>query len=275
MGIKKYKPTSPVRRDGSVLDFAEITKSQPEKSLLRPLKKTGGRNNHGHITSRRRGGGHKRMYRVIDFKRRKTGVPAQVHSIEYDPNRSANIALLHYADGEKAYIIAPLGLEVGQTVMSGPNAEPNPGNAMRLADIPIGLHIHNVELAPGRGGQLCRSAGSYSQLMAREGSYAVVLLPSGELRRIHTSCLATIGRMGNSDHQNVKLGKAGRKRHMGRRPEVRGTAMNPVDHPMGGGEGRTAGGRHPCSPTAVLSKGGRTRRRNNPTNKFIIRRRKK
>lgn len=275
MGIKKYKPTSAGRRHGSVLDFAEITKSQPEKSLLRPLKKTGGRNNHGHITSRRRGGGHKRMYRVIDFKRRKMGVPAKVHSIEYDPNRSANIALLHYADGEKAYIIAPLGLEVGQTVMSGPAAEPNPGNAMRLADIPIGLHIHNVELAPGRGGQLCRSAGSYSQLMAREGSYAVVLLPSGELRRIHTSCLATIGRMGNSDHQNVKLGKAGRKRHMGRRPEVRGTAMNPVDHPMGGGEGRTAGGRHPCSPTAVLSKGGRTRRRNNPTNKFIIRRRKK
>ncbi len=275
MGIKKYKPTSAGRRHGSVLDFSDHTKTKPEKSLLRPLKKTGGRNNHGRITCRRRGGGHKRMYRVIDFKRKKLGVPAKVHSIEYDPNRSANIALLHYADGDKTYIIAPLGLEVGQTVMSGPGAEPNPGNAMRLADIPIGLHIHNIELNPGRGGQICRSAGSYSQLMAREGSYAVVLLPSGELRRIHTSCMATIGRIGNSDHQNIKLGKAGRRRHMGRRPKVRGTAMNPVDHPMGGGEGRTAGGRHPCSPTAVLAKGGRTRRRNHPTDKFIIRRRKK
>jgi large subunit ribosomal protein L2 len=275
MGIKKYKPTSAGRRHGSVLDFSELSKVKPEKSLLRPLKKTGGRNNHGRITCRRRGGGHKRRYRVIDFKRRKLDVPARVATIEYDPNRSANIALLHYADGEKAYIIAPLGLSVGDTLMSGPNAEPNTGNAMALADIPIGLQIHNVELTAGRGGQICRTAGSYAQLMAREGNYAVVLLPSGELRRIHIKCMATIGRIGNTDHQNVKLGKAGRRRHMGRRPKVRGTAMNPVDHPMGGGEGRTAGGRHPCGPTAVLSKGGRTRSRTNPSNKFIIRRRKK
>lgn len=275
MGIKKYKPTSAGRRHGSVLDFSGLSKVKPEKSLLRPLKKTGGRNNHGRITCRRRGGGHKRRYRVIDFKRRKLGVPARVATIEYDPNRSANIALLHYADGEKAYIIAPLGMSVGDTVMSGPDAEPNAGNAMCLADIPIGLQIHNVELLAGRGGQICRTAGSYAQLMAREGKYAAVLLPSGELRRIHINCMATIGRIGNTDHQNVKLGKAGRRRHMGRRPKVRGTAMNPVDHPMGGGEGRTAGGRHPCGPTAVLSKGGRTRRRNHPSDKFIIRRRKK
>ena len=275
MAIKKYKPTSAGRRHGSVLDYSELSKVKPEKSLLRPLKKTGGRNNHGRITSRRRGGGHKRRYRVIDFKRTKQGIPARVATIEYDPNRSANIALLHYADGEKAYIIAPLGLKVGATVMAGPEAEPNAGNAMRLADIPIGLQIHNIELMSGRGAQICRTAGSFSQLMAREGNYAVVLLPSGELRRIHVNCMATIGRIGNSDHQNVKLGKAGRRRHMGRRPKVRGTAMNPVDHPMGGGEGRTAGGRHPCSPTAVLAKGGRTRSRSNPSNKFIIRRRKK
>lgn len=275
MGIKSYKPTSPGRRHGNVLDFAEITTSKPEKSLLRPLKKTGGRNNHGRITSRRRGGGHKRRYRMIDWKRDKDGVPARVATIEYDPNRSANIALLHYADGDKRYIIAPLGLEVGNTVTSGPGSEAHPGNAMKLADIPIGLTIHNVELKIGRGGQVCRSAGSSAQLTARDGAYAVVAMPSGELRRIHVECRATIGRVGNTDHQNVKLGKAGRKRHMGRRPEVRGTAMNPVDHPMGGGEGRTAGGRHPCSPTAVLAKGGRTRRKNHPTDKFILRRRKK
>ncbi len=275
MGIKNYKPTSPGRRDGTVLDFAEITCTKPEKSLLRPLKKSGGRNNYGRITVRHRGGGHKRRYRVIDFKRSKDGVPAKVKTIEYDPNRSANIALLWYADGEKRYIIAPLGLEVGQTLLSGPTADPLPGNAMRLADIPLGLMIHNIELHAKKGAQLCRSAGSYAQLQAREGNYAVVLLPSGELRRIHVECRATIGRVGNQDHQNVKLGKAGRRRHMGRRPKVRGTAMNPIDHPLGGGEGRTKGGRHPCSPTAVLAKGGRTRRRNNPTDKFILRRRKK
>ena len=275
MGIRKYKPTSPGRRHGSVLDFTEITRSKPEKSLLRPLKKTGGRNNRGRITCRHRGGGHKRQYRVIDFKRDKDGIPARVATIEYDPNRTCFIALLHYADGEKRYILAPIGLEVGQTIQSGSDSDPNPGNSMRLSDIPIGVQIHNVELQPGRGGQICRSAGAAAQLQAREGKYAVLLLPSGELRRVHVKCRATIGRVGNTDHQNVKLGKAGRKRHLGRRPHVRGTAMNPNDHPMGGGEGRTAGGRHPCSPTGVLAKGGRTRRRNNPTNAFIIRRRKK
>ncbi len=275
MGIKTYKPTSPGRRDGSVLDYKELTTTKPEKSLLRPLKKTGGRNNRGRITSRRRGGGNKRRYRVIDFKRDKVGIPARVATIEYDPNRSCFISLLHYVDGEKRYILSPLGLEVGTMIQSGPDAEPTVGNAMKLKDIPIGLQIHNIELKIGRGGQICRTAGGAAQLMAREGQYAVVLMPSGELRRIHIECMATIGRVGNTDHQNVKLGKAGRNRHRGRRPKVRGTAMNPVDHPMGGGEGRTAGGRHPCSPTGVLAKGGRTRSRSNPTDKFIIRRRKK
>lgn len=275
MGIKKYKPTSPGRRDGSVLDYKELTTTTPEKSLLRPLKKSGGRNNRGRITSRRRGGGNKRRYRVIDFKRNKPGVPARVATIEYDPNRSCFICLLHYVDGEKRYILAPLGLEVGTMLQSGSDAEPTTGNAMKLKDIPIGLQIHNIELKIGKGGQICRTAGGAAQLMAREGQYAVVLMPSGELRRIHIECMATIGRVGNTDHQNVKLGKAGRNRHRGRRPKVRGTAMNPVDHPMGGGEGRTAGGRHPCSPTGVLSKGGRTRSRSNPSDKFIIRRRKK
>lgn len=275
MGIKSYKPTSPGRRHGNVLDFVELTTSKPEKGLLAPLKKTGGRNNHGRITARRRGGGHKRRYRIIDWKRDKDGVPAKVATIEYDPNRSANIALLHYADGEKRYILAPLGLTQGQTVVSGPGSDPRPGNAMKLIDIPIGQTVHNIELKVGRGGQVCRSAGSSAQLTARDGEYAVISMPSGELRRIHVQCRATIGRVGNTDHQNVKLGKAGRKRHMGRRPEVRGTAMNPVDHPMGGGEGRTAGGRHPCGPTGKLSKGGRTRRRNHPSDKFILRRRRK
>ena len=275
MGIRKYKPTSPGRRHGSVLDYSEITCTTPEKSLLRPLKKTGGRNNHGRITCRHRGGGHKRRYRLIDFKRNKDGVPARVATIEYDPNRTCFIAKLVYADGEKRYILAPIGLEVGQTLTSGEGSEPNPGNAMPLENIPVGVQVHNIELQPGRGGQICRSAGTAAQLQAREGSYAVVLLPSGELRRIHVTCRATIGRVGNTDYQNVKLGKAGRRRHLGRRPHVRGTAMNPVDHPMGGGEGRTAGGRHPCSPTAVLAKGGRTRRRNHPTDRFIIRRRKR
>jgi len=275
VGIKTYKPTSPGRRHGSVLDFSELTAKKPERSLLRPLKKTGGRNNRGRITCRHRGGGHKRRYRLIDFKRDKQSVPGKVNSIEYDPNRSANIALIFYADGEKRYILAPLGLEVGQTILSGQDADPLPGNSMLLGEIPVGLMVHNIELQPGRGGQLCRSAGSYAQLQAREGKHAVISLPSGELRRIHISCRATIGRVGNSDHQNVKLGKAGRRRHMGRRPKVRGTAMNPVDHPLGGGEGRTKGGRHPCSPTSVLAKGGRTRKTNHPTDKFILRRRKK
>ena len=275
MGIRKYKPTSPGRRHGTVLDYSEITSTTPEKSLLRPLKKTGGRNNRGRITVRHRGGGNKRRYRVIDWKRNKDGVPARVATIEYDPNRTCFIALLHYQDGEKAYILAPLGLEVGQTVTNGTGSEPLPGNAMMLKDIPVGVTVHNIELMPGRGGQLCRSAGCGAQLQAKEGDYAAILMPSGELRRIHITCRATVGRIGNTDHQTVKLGKAGRKRHRGRRPHVRGTAMNPVDHPMGGGEGRTAGGRHPCSPSGVLAKGGRTRRKNHPTNAFIIRRRKK
>ena len=274
MAIKQYRPTSPGRRRGSVLDYAEITSTQPEKSLLRAVRKTGGRNNHGHLTLRHRGGGNKRAYRILDFRRDKDGVPARVATIEYDPNRSANIALLHYRDGEKRYIIAPLGLSVGQTVTSGKGSEPLVGNTLTLEDIPVGLEIHNIELWEGRGGQLCRSAGSVAQLTAREGEYAVVMLSSGELRKIHIRCRATVGRIGNTDHQNVSLGKAGRKRHMGHRPSVRGTAMNPVDHPMGGGEGRTAGGRHPCSPSAVLAKGGKTRRKNHPTNKFILRRRK-
>jgi len=274
MGIKTYKPTSAGRRHGSVLDFAELTTNRPEKSLLRPIKRTGGRNNHGRVTARHRGGGHKRRYRVIDFKRDKDGIPARVNSIEYDPNRSANIALLWYADGDKRYILAPVGLQAGTTLVSGKGSDPNPGVSMLLGDIPVGLMIHNVELSPGKGGQLCRSAGSYAQLTNREGNYAIVQLPSGELRKIHIRCRATIGRVGNTDHQNVKLGKAGRKRHLGRRPHVRGTAMNPHDHPLGGGEGRTKGGRHPCSPTGVLSKGGKTRDRKNRTDKFILRRRK-
>jgi large subunit ribosomal protein L2 len=275
MALNSYKPTSPGRRHGNVHDYAEITRRTPEKSLLRPLPKTGGRNNNGHLTSRRRGGGNKRMYRLIDFKRDKDGMPAKVATIEYDPNRSAHIALLHYADGEKRYMLAPLGLKVGQTVTSGPGSEPMPGNTMLLSDIPVGLEIHNVELHPGRGGQLVRTAGNTAQLTAREGSYAQILLSSGEIRMVHLSCRATIGRLGNLDHQNVKLGKAGRSRHLGIRPYVRGTAMNPVDHPHGGGEGRTKGGRHPCSPNAVPAKGGRRRRKNHPTNKFIVRSRHK
>ncbi len=274
MAIKQYRPTSPGRRRGNVLDYAEITRTAPEKSLLLPVRRTGGRNNHGHLTRRHRGGGNKRMYRILDFKRDKDGVPARVASIEYDPNRSANVALLHYADGEKRYIVAPLGIAVGQSISSGAGSEPLVGNTLALSDIPVGLEIHNIELSPSRGGQLCRSAGSTAQLTAREGEYAIVLLSSGELRKVHVRCRATIGRIGNTDHQNVSLGKAGRKRHMGHRPSVRGTAQNPVDHPMGGGEGRTAGGRHPCSPSGVLAKGGKTRRPNHPTNKFILRRRK-
>ena len=275
MGIKLYRPTSPGRRQGSVLDYAEITRRTPEKSLLEAYRKSGGRNNNGHITRRHRGRGNKKMYRVVDFRRDKDGIPAKVFSIEYDPNRSANIALLHYADGEKRYILAPLDLKVGQTVMSGANAEPLPGNSLPLANIPVGLEIHNVELRLGRGGQLCRTAGGWAQLQAKEGDYAIVMLPSAELRKVHGNCRATIGRIGNLDWQNVSYGKAGRKRHLGIRPSVRGTAQNPVDHPMGGGEGRTAGGRHPCSPSGVLAKGGKTRKPNHITDRFILRRRKK
>jgi large subunit ribosomal protein L2 len=276
MAIKTYKPTSAGRRHGTVLDFkSEITRDYPEETLLAPLPKTGGRNNHGHQTSRWRGGGHKRLYRVVDFKRRKDGVPAKVASIEYDPNRSANLALLHYADGEKAYILAPLGLQVGQTLVSGAQADPNVGNCLPLGSIPVGLEIHNIELKEGRGGQMCRTAGTAAQLTAKEGDWAIINLPSGEVRRVHLRCRATIGRIGNLDWQNVSIGKAGRHRHMGRRPHVRGTTMNPVDHPLGGGEGRTKGGRHPCNFNGQLAKGLKTRKKNHPTDRFIVRSRHK
>ena len=275
MPVKVFKPTSPGRRDMTGFSFEEITRTEPERSLVRGLRKQAGRNMRGKITVRHQGGGHKRRYREIDFKRDKAGVPAKVAAIEYDPNRSARIALLHYVDGEKRYIIAPVGLKVGQTVMSGANAEPLPGNSLPLANIPVGLEIHNVELRLGRGGQLCRTAGGWAQLQAKAGDYAIVMLPSAELRKVHVNCRATIGRIGNLDWQNVSYGKAGRKRHLGIRPSVRGTAQNPVDHPMGGGEGRTAGGRHPCSPSGVLAKGGKTRKPNHITDRFILRRRKK
>lgn len=273
--LKFYKPTSPGRRSASVLDFSEITRKEPEKALLEPLPKTGGRNNAGNYTARHRGGGAKRLYRVIDFKRDKKDVPAKVASIEYDPNRSARIALLHYKDGEKRYILAPEGLKVGDTVVSGEQVEPKIGNAMPLKNIPLGLEIHNIELQIGRGGQIVRSAGSVARVLAREGGYVHVTLPSGEIRKIHENCKATIGQLGNTDHINVTYGKAGRRRHMGRRPHVRGVAMNPVSHPMGGGEGRAHGGRPPCSRTGVLSKGGKTRNRRAVSNKFILRRRQK
>lgn len=275
MGVRKYKPTTPGRRNASVSDFAEITATRPEKSLCEPLHKTGGRNNQGHITSKHRGGGHKRLYRRIDFHRTKDGIPARVASIEYDPNRSARIALLHYADGEKRYILAPRGLEVGSVLGSGPGVDPKPGNAMALGDIPVGLSVHNIEMVPGQGAKLVRSAGGSAQLLAREGNTAVLSLPSGEIRQVHTACRATVGIVGNEDHSLVKLGKAGRSRWLGRRPRVRGTAKNPVAHPMGGGEGRTAGGRHPCSATGRLSKGGKTRHRSKASNKSIVRHRKK
>src|SRR5829696_6713120 len=278
MGIRQYKPTSAGRRGGSVSDFAECTtprQNKPEKSLLVPRPKKGGRNNQGVITVRFRGGGHKKMYRLIDFKRnKKDAVAASVIQIEYDPNRSARTALIQYADGEKAYILAPDGLKAGDTVSSGADAEPRVGNCLPLARIPLGMEVHNVEMQPGRGGQVCRSAGTSATLTAREGAWAQITMPSGEVRRVSSECRATIGAIGNSDHMNISLGKAGRKRWMGRKPHNRGTSMNPVSHPMGGGEGRTAGGRHPCSPTGVLAKGGKTRKKRKPSNSAIIRRRR-
>jgi large subunit ribosomal protein L2 len=275
MPIKVYKPTSAGRRNSSVLDFSHLTKKRPEKALTERLKSHAGRNAHGHITSRFRGGGARRLYRIIDFKRTKDGVPAKVAAIEYDPNRNCDIALLHYADGEKRYILHPRGLKVGATVMSGEKVEPDVGNAMPLEGIPLGVGVHNIEMRPGKGGQLARSAGMVCQLLAREGKYAVLVLPSGEMRRVPVRCRATIGQVGNLDWQNVRWGKAGRLRHRGRRPHNRGTSMNPVAHPMGGGEGRTGGGRHPVSPWGKLAKGGKTRRRNHPSDQFILRRRKK
>lgn len=275
MGIRQYKPTSPGRRGATVSDFADLTRgAKPEKSLLRPVRKTGGRNNQGKITVRHRGGGHKRMYRVIDFRRAKDGVPAQVDSVQYDPNRSARIALLHYRDGAKCYILAPDGLTAGMTVESGPEAAPSVGNCLPLGRIPLGTAIHNVEILPGRGGCMCRSAGTHAVLVAREADWAQITLPSGEIRRVPSRCRATIGKVGNADHMAIRLGKAGRKRWLGRRPHVRGTAMNPIDHPHGGGEGRTKGGRHPVSPTGVPAKGGSTRQRRKPSNTAIVRRRR-
>jgi large subunit ribosomal protein L2 len=277
MGIRTYKPTSPGRRNSSVSDFSELTdkNKKPEKSLTEPLQKTGGRNNQGFITSRHRGGGHKRKYRIIDWVRNdRDSHAAAVTHIEYDPNRSARIALIRYEDGEKRYILAPEGLKAGMSVSSGPEAEPKVGNCIPLAKIPTGITIHNIEMQPGGGGKLCRSAGVGAILTARDGNWAQITLPSGEVRRIPSDCRATVGMVGNPDHMNVRLGKAGRSRWKGRRPHVRGVAMNPVDHPMGGGEGRTSGGRHPCSPSGKLAKGGKTRRRRKPSSKAIIRRRR-
>ncbi len=275
MGIRRYNPTSPGRRGATVSDFAELTPgAKPEKSLLRPKRRTGGRNNQGKTTARFRGGGHKRDYRIIDFRRDKDGVPAKVDSIQYDPNRTARIALLHYADGEKRYILAPVGLEAGDKVQSGQDAPASIGNALPLAKIPTGMTVHNIEMQPGRGGVLCRSAGVGATLAARDADWAQINLPSGEIRRVPATCRATIGSLSNADNMNIVLGKAGRKRWMGRKPHNRGTAMNPIDHPHGGGEGRTKGGRHPVSPTGVLAKGGSTRKRRKPSNKAIVRRRK-
>jgi large subunit ribosomal protein L2 len=272
MGIRSYKPTSPARRYYSVSDFKEITKTEPERSLTEHQTSTGGRNNNGRITTRFRGGGHKQRYRIIDFKRDKIGIPATVASVEYDPNRTARIALLHYADGEKRYILAPDGLAVGSSLIASRNADIKPGNSLTLRFIPPGTAIHNVELKKGKGGQLVRSAGVSAQLMAKDATWAQVRLPSGEIRKVHLDCRATVGQVSNADHNHITLGKAGRTRWLGRRPHNRGVTMNPVDHPMGGGEGRTSGGRHPCSPWGQLAKGYKTRN-NKRTDGMIIRRR--
>ncbi len=274
MGIRVYKPTSAGRRNSSVNDYAELTTNRPEKSLCKRIKKTGGRNHHGVTTTRFRGGGARKVYRIIDFKRNKDEVPAKVATVEYDPNRNCFISLLHYADGEKRYILSPFGIRVGDKVLSGSVCEPRVGNAMPLQVIPSGLEIHNIEMTAGQGGKLVRGAGSAARIVAKEGDWVSIVLPSGEMRMVRKECRATIGRLSNPDHQNVRIGKAGRKRHMGRRPHVRGKAMNPVAHPMGGGEGRANGGRDPCSPRGVLAKGGKTRNPRSPSNKRIIRRRK-
>ena len=273
MAVKKVKPTSPGRRFQDYSSFEEITSTSSERRLLRVIKKSGGRNTLGRITVRHRGGGHKRKYRLIDFKRDKTGIPARVATIEYDPNRSARIALLHYADGEKRYILAPLNLRVNDIIESGPKADIKPGNALPLQNIPLGTYIHNIELRAGKGGQIVRSAGTYAQLMAKEDRYALIKLPSGEVRMVLLNCQATIGQLGNVQHENISLGKAGRKRWLGKRPRVRGVAMNPVDHPMGGGEGRSSGGRHPCSPWGVPTKGFKTRKKGK-SDRLIVKKRK-
>lgn len=272
MATIKYKPTSAGRREMSGSDFGEVTASRPERSLLAPLSKKGGRNNNGRITVRHRGGGHKRRYRIIDFRRDKEGVPGKVATVEYDPNRSARIALIHFADGEKRYILHPVGLKVGDRVVTSNSADIKPGNAMELEAVPLGTQVHNVELTGGRGGQMCRSAGTYAQVMAKEGGYVLLRLPSGELRNVWGKNRATIGQVGNTEHENMVIGKAGRKRWLGRRPTVRGTAMNPVDHPHGGGEGRSKG-RHPVTPWGKPTKGYRTRSAKKPSSRFIVKRR--
>ncbi len=274
MGVRKLKPTSPARRNMSISDFDTITKSKPEKSLLAPLKRKGGRNNNGRITCRHKGGGHKRKLRIIDFKRNKFGIPAKVVAIEYDPNRTARIALLSYADGEKRYIIAPQNLEVGTVIYSGPEADIKVGNALPMKNIPVGTIIHNIEMKIGKGAQMARSAGSYAQLVAKDGDYAQLKLPSSEVRLIRLECMATIGTVSNPEHSIISIGKAGRNRWLGKRPTVRGVVMNPVDHPHGGGEGKSSGGRHPVTPWGKITRGKRTRN-NKATDKFIVRRRKK
>ena len=274
MAIRSYKPTSPGRRFQTIQDHAEITTAKPFKPLTEHLKKSGGRNNHGEITMWWRGGGHRRLYRIIDFKRDKIGIPGRIVTVEYDPNRSARIALVQYADGEKRYILQPVGLKVGDSIVAGDTADILPGNTLPLRNIPLGTQIHNVELRPGKGGQIARSAGSSVQLVAKDGPYASVKMPSGELRRINIECRATVGQVGNLEHENVSLGKAGRTRWLGKRPHVRGVAMNPVDHPLGGGEGKTSGGRHPVSPWGMPTKGFKTRNRK-ATDQFIISRRPK
>ena len=274
MGLKKFKPVTPTQRFKTVSSFEEITRTTPEKSLLRPLKKSGGRNNMGRITQRHRGGGHKRLYRLIDFKRDKIGISGKVTSIEYDPNRSARIALITYLDGEKRYILAPMGLQLDTQVISGPDSPIKVGNSLPLSAIPLGLEIHNVELRPGRGGQIARGAGTSIQLMAKEGKFGILRLPSGEVRRIPLTCYATIGKIGNMDHENIVYGKAGKSRWLGRRPKVRGVAMNPVDHPLGGGEGKSSGGRHPCTPWGKPTKGYKTRKVRKESDKYIIKKRK-
>jgi len=275
MGIKKFRPLTPTLRYRTVSDFSDIVKKAPEKSLLEPLSKSGGRNNNGRITMRRRGGGHKRRYRIIDFRRKKLDMPAKVAAIEYDPNRSARIALLHYVDGEKSYILAPNELKVGDTVLAGSAVDIKPGNALPLERIPLGSMVHNVEMVPGKGGQLARSAGSFAQLMAREGALATLKLPSGEMRMVPKECYATVGQVGNLDHEIIVWGKAGRSRWLGHRPKVRGVAMNPIDHPLGGGEGKSSGGRHPCTPWGTPTKGYKTRRKHKLSDKYIVRRREK
>jgi len=274
MAIKKVKPTSPGRRYQTYSTFEEVTRTDPEKALLKPLKKSGGRNNYGRVTCRYRGGGHKRRYRVIDFKRDKVDIPAKVYSIEYDPNRGARIALLHYVDGEKRYILAPQNLNVGDTVVAGEKADIKPGNALPLRAIPLGTLVHNVELKLGKGGQMVRGAGTYAQVMAKEGRYTLLKLPSGEIRLVLAACKATVGQVSNPERSNISVGKAGRTRWLGRRPHVRGVVMNPVDHPHGGGEGRSSGGRHPVTPWGVPTKGYKTRNRNKASNKYIVKRRK-